>query len=58
MDGRKAWERLERRDGDDRRGVQRSFAGHDRRSGIDRRHDPDAWKDYWKEHGNESGASA
>ncbi|RED52541.1 hypothetical protein [Aestuariispira insulae] len=43
----KAWEKLERRDSEDRRGLQRSFGGQDRRSGIDRREHPEAWDTYW-----------
>lgn len=44
---KKAWEKLERRKSGERRTMQRSFGGVDRRSGIDRREDPEAWKAYW-----------
>ena len=44
----KAWDKLERRSDDDRRALQRSFGGIDRRSGIDRREHPEAWEAYWK----------
>ena len=43
----KAWDKLERRADDDRRLLQRSFGGQDRRSGIDRREHPESWKVYW-----------
>lgn len=43
----KAWDKLERRADDERRLLQRSFGGQDRRSGIDRREHPESWKVYW-----------
>lgn len=53
----KAWEKLERRKTVDRRKMQRSFGGIDRRSGIDRREDPEAWKAYWDAQKQKVGAS-
>lgn len=53
---KKAWEKLERRKAGERRKMQRSFGGVDRRSGIDRREDPEAWKAYWDEQKKKAGA--